>query len=76
MSVDRTRLTECPVCGTTFEQARRGRPRVYCGNDCKQAAYRRRAGHVLYAVGYDSYSWLASPDKRFPARSRMWYGGR
>jgi len=35
--------TDCEHCGTTFSQPYDpGRRRVYCGDACKQAAYRRR----------------------------------
>ena len=42
MSLDAFRNTVCPVCEKSFPQPERGRRRVYCGDACKQAAYRSR----------------------------------
>ncbi|MEV6239097.1 hypothetical protein [Lentzea sp. NPDC051838] len=33
---------QCQRCATPFSQAAVGRPRRYCGNACRQAAYRQR----------------------------------
>ncbi|MEV0152065.1 hypothetical protein AB0H64_44655 [Nonomuraea sp. NPDC050733] len=38
----------CPVCAAPIQAATRGRPAVYCGKPCRQAAHRAR-GRVLQA---------------------------
>ncbi|QYJ04175.1 hypothetical protein KUV85_00400 [Nocardioides panacisoli] len=32
----------CPVCDSPLKQRKRGRPRTYCSDSCKQAAYEER----------------------------------
>lgn len=66
--------TVCPMCGLPVEQQKWGRPRVYCGDDCKQAAYRRRTGQVVYAQGRQGYRLTAAPFKRFDRPRTLAYG--
>jgi Protein of unknown function (DUF2786) len=45
-------FTDCEHCGTTFSQPYDpGRRRVYCGDACKQAAYRRRKKNSTSGTG-------------------------
>jgi hypothetical protein len=44
----------CPVCGATVGRASTGRPAVYCGKPCRQAAHRARlaAARAAEAAGW------------------------
>ena len=49
MSIDRGTTTSpagktCPQCGGFIPQQKRGRPRKYCSQSCRQDAYEKRNG--------------------------------
>ena len=35
-------MSECSWCANSLVKARTGRPKLYCGQRCRQAAWRRR----------------------------------
>jgi hypothetical protein len=54
---------QCPVCGTRFPvKAGRGRPRVYCGDECRWAAGREAVsvsgGQVSERTAREIGEWL------------------
>ena len=56
---------QCVICGNPFEQARLGRPRLYCSLKCKEAAPRQRAAKKIRAARY-----RAPEERRRQARER------
>jgi hypothetical protein len=47
----------CPTCGAPVQRAWQGRPPVYCGTPCRQAAHRARQAAARAA---ESARWLRS----------------
>ena len=37
----------CPICRSTFQRRRMGRPRIYCGQICRQRAHAMRHQPLL-----------------------------
>lgn len=48
------RMNECLMCGSQIEQARRGRPRIYCSDDCKIAARSEASTRDMVRVSEDA----------------------
>lgn len=58
----------CPVCGQPLpEQKTTGRPRVFCGDDC------RRLDQMLGWLEDQLQTVRPTPEKKIKLRSRLWY---
>jgi len=58
--VPKPRTGKCPICSATWSvvPGQTGRPRLYCGDDCKEVAHlaRRIARRALAAVSLPEVS--------------------
>ncbi len=55
----------CPVCDSPIKQSRRGRPRIYCSDSCKQAAYEARHDIAPWTERERATDDIVAPSQRY-----------